>query len=378
MKRWLLFALVLLLPLASASTSLHLEWELGEHTDVEHRYVEHFPDQMMQCGECNITNDGDVVVNWWRHSDTTGSDWPDDDANLRAGTNGIEIDETASLINGNGEDTRQHIVDLTGTLSVRSDYEEQYYFVANMTFTPQVELRDDALMQILFIETDATDQHGRELSFLVRDMTSDVGFFTTANNTSSVDVEVSYEHLFAAGVDLSEEAHGWRVVFVVLGAEENATGQPGVIAMYETTVPTSTEELTVLDHLPPLAMIIVAAFIIGSVIRGSLNQEHGLPEIRALWKDSAEPVVLVEILAKKKLITTEGCEAIAPWSMRGGAKRSKIEPGEASTFEVRLKKWHPQGLLILLKMDVEGLGGWTQNIRLPGRKDEERSVEDEA
>ena len=171
MKRWLLFALVLLLPLASASTSLHLEWELGEQTDVEHRYVEHFPDQMMQCGECNTTNDVDVVVNWWRHSDTTGSDWPDDDANLRAGTNGIEIDETASLINGNGEDTRQHIVDLTGTLSVRSDYEEQYYFVANMTFTPQVELRDDALMQILFIETDATDQHGRELSFLVRDMT---------------------------------------------------------------------------------------------------------------------------------------------------------------------------------------------------------------
>ena len=95
MKRWLLFALVLLLPLASASTSLHLEWELGEQTDVEHRYVEHFPDQMMQCGECNTTNDGDVVVNWWRHSDTTGSDWPDDDANLRAGTNGIEIDDTA-------------------------------------------------------------------------------------------------------------------------------------------------------------------------------------------------------------------------------------------------------------------------------------------
>ncbi len=378
MKRWLLAALVLLLPLASASTSLHLEWELGEQTDVEHRYVEHFPDQIMECGECNATDDGDVVVNWWRHSDTTGSNWPDDDANLRAGTNGIEIDETSSLINGNGQDTRQHIVDLTGTLSVRSDYEDQYYFVANMTFTPQVELRDDALMQILFIETNAADQHGREIPFLVRDMTSDVGFFTKANNTSSVDVEVSYEHLFAAGVELSEEAHGWRVVFVVLGAEENATGQPSVIAMYETTVPTSTEELTVLDHLPPLAMIIVAAFIIGSVIRGSLNQEHGLPEIRALWKDSAEPVVLVEILAKKKLITTEGCEAIAPWSMRGGAKRSKIEPGESLTFEVRLKKWHPQGLLILLKMDVEGLGGWTQNIRLPGRKDEERSVEDEA
>ena len=59
MKRWLLFALFLLLPLASASTSLHLEWELGEQTDVEHRYVEHFPDQMMQCGECNTTNDGD-------------------------------------------------------------------------------------------------------------------------------------------------------------------------------------------------------------------------------------------------------------------------------------------------------------------------------
>ncbi len=378
MKRWLLFALVLLLPLASASTSLHLEWELGEQTDVEHRYVEHFPDQMMQCEDCNATNDGDVVVNWWRYSETTGSDWPDDDANLRAGTNGIDLNQTASLINGNGEDARQHLVDLTGTLSIRSDYEDQYYFVANLTFTPTVELRDDALMQILFIERDATDQHGRELPSLVRDMTSDVGFFTKANNSSAVDVEISYEHLSAAGVDLSEEAYGWRVIFVVLGAEDNATGQPGVIAMYETSVPTSTEDLTVLDHLPPLAMIIVAAFIIGSVIRGSLNQEHGLPEIRALWKDSKDPVVLIEILAKKKLITTEGCEAIAPWTMRGGVKRSKIEPGEAFTFEVRLKKWHQQGLLILLKMDVESLGGWTQNIRLPGRKDEERSVEVEA
>ncbi len=378
MKRWLLAALILLLPLASASTSLHLEWELGEPTDVEHRYVEHFPDQMMQCTECDATNDGDVVVNWWRHSETTGSNWPDDDANLRAGTNGIELNETDSLINGNGEDTRQHLVDLTGTLSVRSDYEDQYYFVANLSFTPQVELRDDALMQILFIETDATDQHGREVPHLVRDMTSDAGFFTSANKTSAVDVEVSYEHLFAAGVELSEDAYGWRVVFIVLGAEDNTTGQPGVISMYETTVPTSTEDLTVLDHLPPLAMIIVAAFIIGSVIRGSLNQEQGLPEIRALWKDSKDPVVLVEILAKKKLITTEGCEAIAPWSMRGGAKRAKIEPGQALTFEVRLKKWHPQGLLIQLKMDVEGLGGWTQNIRLPGRKDEERSVEVEA
>ena len=378
MKRWLLFALVLLLPLASASTSLHLEWYLGEQTDVEHRYVEHFPDQMMQCEDCNATNDGDVVVNWWRYSETTGSDWPDDDANLRAGTNGIDLNQTASLINGNGEDARQHLVDLTGTLSIRSDYEDQYYFVANLTFTPTVELRDDALMQILFIERDATDQHGRELPSLVRDMTSDVGFFTKANNSSAVDVEISYEHLSAAGVDLSEEAYGWRVIFVVLGAEDNATGQPGVIAMYETSVPTSTEDLTVLDHLPPLAMIIVAAFIIGSVIRGSLNQEHGLPEIRALWKDSKDPVVLIEILAKKKLITTEGCEAIAPWTMRGGVKRSKIEPGEAFTFEVRLKKWHQQGLLILLKMDVESLGGWTQNIRLPGRKDEERSVEVEA
>ena len=36
MKRWFLFAFVLFLPLASASTSLHLEWELGEQTDVKH------------------------------------------------------------------------------------------------------------------------------------------------------------------------------------------------------------------------------------------------------------------------------------------------------------------------------------------------------
>ena len=62
-----------------------------------------------------------------------------------------------------------------------------------------VDLRNDVIMQFLFVEERSTDQHGRELSYLVRDLTSEVGFFRTAGNISEVNVTVSYEHLFAAG-----------------------------------------------------------------------------------------------------------------------------------------------------------------------------------
>ena len=63
--------------------------------------------------------------------------------------------------------------------------------------------------------------------------------------------------------------------------------------------------------------------------------------------------------------------------MRGGVKRNTIESGLSASFDVRFKKWHAQGLVLKLKMEVDTLGGWTQNIRLPLRSKAERSVEDE-
>ena len=63
--------------------------------------------------------------------------------------------------------------------------------------------------------------------------------------------------------------------------------------------------------------------------------------------------------------------------MRGGVKRSTIDSGSRLTFDVRFKKWHREPLVLRLKMEVDTLGGWTQNIRLPLRNKSERSVEDE-
>ena len=377
MKGWVVVLLIALLPLASAATSIHIEWEIEQPIESDRRYVEHFPSSSVECLDCIETTDDDVVVQWWRYSDQTGSSWPDDDANLRAGNMGVELDESRSIINGNNSEQRQHLVDVEGTFSIRSDLDDQYYLVANLSVTPLVDLRNDVIMQLLFVEEDSEDNHGRELAYLVRDLTSEVGFYRTSGNTSNADVTVSYEHLFAAGVDLSEEVYGWKVLVVVMGAESNSTEPPGAIAVYETSVPTSSEEVALLDYFPPLVFIAVALAIIVSVVRSSFNQEHGLPEIRAHWKDGKDPAIVIEIDAKRRDVSIQGCEANEPWSMRGGVKRSTIESGSALSFDVRFKKWHDDLLVVKLKMDVDTLGGWTQNIRLPSHRNTERSVEDE-
>ena len=377
MKRTAALLLIALLPLASAATSVHIEWDVGQPIDAERRYIEHFPSSTVTCPDCMATTDDDIVVQWWRYSDQTGSTWPDDDANLRAGNMGVELNESRSILNGNNSEQRQHLIDVEGTLSIRSDLEEQYYLFADLTVAPLVNLRNDVIMQFLFVDENSEDNHGRELSYLVRDLSSEVGFYRTAGNVSNVNVTVSYEHLFAAGVDLSEERYGWKVLIVVMGAEADSVDPPGAIAVYETSVPTSSENVGLLDYLPPLTFLAVALVIIFTVVRSSFNQEHGLPEIRARWKDGNDPAIVIEVDAKRRDVAIQGCEAAEPWSMRGGVKRSTIDSGSSLNFDVRFKKWHHEPLVLRLKMEVDTLGGWTQNILLPLRNKSERSVEDE-
>lgn len=377
MRRIAALLLILLLPLASAATSVHIEWDVGQPIDAERRYIEHFPSSTVTCANCMATTDDDIVVQWWRYSDQTGSTWPDDDANLRAGNMGIELNESRSILNGNNSEQRQHLIDVEGTFSIRSDIEEQYYLFADLTVAPLVDLRNDVIMQFLFVDENSEDNHGRELSYLVRDLSSEAGFYRTAGNVSNVNVTVSYEHLFAAGVDLSEERYGWKVLIVVMGAKADSIDPPGAIALYETSVPTSSENVGLLDYLPPLAFIAVALVILFTVVRSSFNQEHGLPEVRARWKDGKDPAIVIEVDAKRRDVAIQGCEATEPWSMRGGVKRTTIDSGSNLRFDVRFKKWHHEPLVLRLKMEVDTLGGWTQNIRLPLRNKSQRSVEDE-
>ena len=377
MRALAVVVLLALVPLASAAVSVHIEWSVDEAVDVDRRYVEHFTSSSLECKYCIETDDDDVVVRWWRYSDQTGSSWPDDDANLRASNMGVEFDESRSIINGNGSETRQHLVDVKGTFSIQSEIEDESYLAANLTVEPLVDLRNDVIMQFLFVEENSEDNHGRELSYLVRDLTSEVGFYRSGGNITQVDVTIPYTHLSAAGVDLADEQYGWKVLIVVLGAESDSVEPPGVIALYETSVPTSSEDVAFLDYLPPLVFIAVALVILFSVVRSSFNQEHGLPEIRARWKTGKDPAIVIEVDAKRQDVSIQGCEAIEPWSMRGGVKRSTVEAGNSLSFDVRFKKWRDEILVLKLKMEVDTLGGWTQNIRLPLRSKPERSVEDE-
>ena len=60
--------LIALLPLASAVTSIHIEWDVEQPIDVERRYIEHFPSSSLDCIDCIETTEDDIVVQWWRYS----------------------------------------------------------------------------------------------------------------------------------------------------------------------------------------------------------------------------------------------------------------------------------------------------------------------
>ena len=149
--------LIAMLPIAAAATSVHIEWDVGNPVDGERRYVEHFPNSNVDCDACVETTEDDIVVQWWRYSDQTGSSWPDDDAKNRADNAGIGWNESRSMINGNNSEERQHLVDVKGTLSIRSDLDDQYYLAGNLTVEPLVEIRNDVMMQILFVEENSEE-----------------------------------------------------------------------------------------------------------------------------------------------------------------------------------------------------------------------------
>ena len=62
MKAYSVLFLVALLPLASAATSIHIEWDVEQLVDNDRRYVEHFPSSSVECTNCVETSDDDIVV----------------------------------------------------------------------------------------------------------------------------------------------------------------------------------------------------------------------------------------------------------------------------------------------------------------------------
>ena len=166
-----------------------------------------------------------ILLSWWKWSEETHSDWPDDDAQSRLGELGLE-DDTVSLYNeqqgdgltleeglnlGRQHTRQQQILTLNGSLDVVSNDDNEWFLRFPVEMTPLVNLSDNTVLYFFITEDTATDNHGRQASHLVRDMKPEIGFSNQQGNTTKTIWEIPPEHLLAAGVDLESNPYGWHI-----------------------------------------------------------------------------------------------------------------------------------------------------------------------
>ena len=196
-----------------------------------------------------------LPLSWWKWSDETGSDWPDDDAKARAGQLGMQqqsqqqaqyvlnsnieqfqdIDE--AILRASDFSVQEVVIELSGDIILTTNQQGEYEVKIQAEFEPMVNLSDDTMLYIFLSEDNAEDIHGRQIKNLIRDMKPEVGFSVEANNITNTTWIMPKEHLIAAGVDLEENPLGWHLTLAFIGSVEGDDESTGLLALYNSPLP---------------------------------------------------------------------------------------------------------------------------------------------
>lgn len=306
------------------------------------------------------------LLHWRLNADTEGSDFPNDDARLRADTLGIGPGPAMAV---NGEvlpdldqstvdaavDAAMHrkVVAFDGTVGV-VEAEGEAAVLIRGTVTPLENLSEHVIVLVTLTEDSAVDRHGRTATHLVRDMRPEVAFARDLGNSSEVLWTMTPDHLEAAGVDLSGHGLGYHLSMIVV--------EHGVVLQSHTHVlPSSTTEMdrsTALTVLPLAGVVLV---VLALVLRGEMKTDEALPAIGAVpWDGESKVRVLVQ--AGTAACTVTGIEAEPPWKVSGRSMHREVQPGEAEVLEVRPSRGGEAPLRLRLSIEVEGEGGWVQTL----------------
>lgn len=311
--------------------------------------------------------DGHIRLLHWRlDAEEAGSDFPDDDARLRADTLGV-ASGPAIAVNGVvladlEEDTFDAAVDLhaprdvltfSGSVGVLEADGELAVLIRG-TVTPQENLSEHVIVLVTLTEDGAVDRHGRTATHLVRDMRPEVAFGREAGNASQVLWTMTPDHLEAAGVDLSGHGMGYRLSLIVV--------EHGVVLQSHTqALPDSTSGMdrsTALIVLP-LASVVVVVLVL--ILRGEMKTDQALPAIGAVpWDGQGKVQVLVQ--AGTSPCTVTGIEAEPPWKVAGRSLHREVAEGELDVIDVRPSRGGDAPLRLRLSIEVEGEGGWVQSL----------------
>ena len=318
-----------------------------------------------------------VHLSWWKWSEETNSDWPDDDALSRLGELGLE-DDTKSLYNeqqgdnlsledglllGREHSRIQRTLTLEGTIDIVSNEYNQWFLRFPVEMTPDVNLSDNTVLYFFVTEDTATDHHGRQASHLVRDMKPEIGFSNQQGNVTQTIWEISPEHLLAAGIDLESNPYGWHITLAFFG-EVEGDDTNRLLAMYHTSLPTRWENSSASHFALPIFLLIFACVLASGAVSSAMKREKGMPKLNAEWVLSELPIARFSFRSGDKLVTLKSCECERPWQIKGGFKSKKIAPHSEFIFSLRFKEKLDVDCQISLGLEVEELGSWTQYLRL--------------
>lgn len=331
-----------------------------------------------QEGPYEYENSPDMVhLSWWKWSQETNSDWPDDDALSRLGELGLE-DDTRSLYNerqgdnlsleeglllGRENSLSQQPLSLSGTIDIVSNELNQWSLRFPVEMTPEVNLSDNTVLYFFVTEDLATDHHGRQTTHLVRDMKPEIGFSNKQGNVTQTVWEIPSEHLLAAGIDLESDPYGWHITLAFFG-EVEGDDTNRLLAMYHTSLPTRWENSSAGHFALPLFLLIFASVLASGAVNSALKRERGMPKLNAEWVEGKLPVAQFLFRSGDKNVTLKSCETERPWQIKGGFKSKRIAPHSDFKFTLRFKEKHEVDCQISLGLEVEELGSWTQYLRL--------------
>ena len=394
----MIFSVLLLSPIIASSVSAQTEsiesiWAssaipppIAKDVVLVEQFIEDTPnaDDNTQQDLWRIYQNRDDVLplSWWKWSDETGSDWPDDDAKARAGQLRMQQqsqDQALYVLNSNIEQyqdvdeaieqaknlsIKEIVLELSGEIILTINQKGEYEIKIQAELEPLVNLSDDTMLHIFLSEDNAEDVHERQVKNLIRDMKPEVGFSVMANNVTNTTWIMPKEHLIAAGVDLDEKPLGWHITLAFFGSVEGDDDTTRLLALYNSPLPNKWSNPQSSNFLMPMILILLTTIFAYIVYSNSSIREKGMPKVNVAWKKSTSPKIIISIKTGNQNVSVTNLEINPPWKGRSGFNQLKINANSKRELNISFKQTHEEDLSFSIAMMIDELGGWTQHLRL--------------
>ena len=386
-----LFLVVILSNFASAEEDLVELQELSS-TDVNSENIDSRPlvEFFFAKGYENVTEMlggmDDIVntIHWRIDAEQEGLNWPNDDANIRAGQLGV-FEFPAIVINGElytgeySEDSiKSHIesldsaqkipsaVEVEGIVQIAQQSDGLFRVIMDLDMSPNNDLPIGTTANLILTENYAIDDFGRSADNLVREWKPETGFALQQNNTTDVYWTLTDIHLEAAGVNFNEKSRGWQIQIVYFN--EFATEETSILSVHRIELNPPQNQIELSDFMIFIPILIAMSLVIIVILRSINNVDESLPELSASWKDSDSSRLIIKIIAKTKTIQLNKVSAELPWKIQGKVKEISIEKDSETSFAIKFAKQHDQNVMIKIGLEIEDLGEWTQTIEMPTKQ----------